>query len=496
MNIKLAGFNVDVENINTLQEALLKDGLTGDDLVAIREMEWTPESISASYARISRDERDIAQLRNEARKEIKKTRKSNDMIIFEMGHSSIAEHGVFNLDLVDISRIASEHIEKSRLASYTEKSQRYVKISSNQYIPDVIADDSKYSDKYKKVIDELFDGYNHIHDKLVPYFTEKFNADPTNKRDYRDIVNLAKEDARYLLPLCAKTQLGMTINARSLEKMLRKLNSSPLKELNLIGEAIYDEVYRYAPSLIKYTKPSEYERDTYSGIRNILPDIKENASLTEVDLIEFDSIIINKIIAGFIVKTKGADYRSALEFTGSMDDNLKRRIMRESILKLNSYDALLKEYEMSDFVFNILISSTGFAQLKRHRMASVIDGDYNPMYGVKIPDSIVENGLDRYFLNKIAIVNELYYELKEKYGQTADYVLTNAHRKNVIFKCNFRELTHFSRLRSDKHAQWDIRNISDLMIKSVSEKVDFVGDLLSGKDSFNTTINKVINLIV
>lgn len=45
-----------------------------------------------------------------------------------MGHSSIAEHAVFNLDILGVSRLAVETIERFRLCSYTEKSQRYVRL--------------------------------------------------------------------------------------------------------------------------------------------------------------------------------------------------------------------------------------------------------------------------------------------------------------------------------------------------------------------------------
>ena len=60
-----------------------------------------------------------------------------------MGHSSIAEHVVFNLDILDVSRYLTEIIQKSRLASFTEKSQRYVTLKSAYYIPEELTDSQK-----------------------------------------------------------------------------------------------------------------------------------------------------------------------------------------------------------------------------------------------------------------------------------------------------------------------------------------------------------------
>ena len=71
----------------------------------------TPETLSASYARISRDPRSVDKLRAVARTEVAKARRSNRNIIFKMGHHSIAEHAVFNFDILGVSRLALEEIE-------------------------------------------------------------------------------------------------------------------------------------------------------------------------------------------------------------------------------------------------------------------------------------------------------------------------------------------------------------------------------------------------
>jgi len=104
--------------------------------------------------------------------------------------------------------------------------------------------------------------------------------------------------------------------------------------------------------------------------------------------------------------------------------------------------------------------------------------------GVTIPQSIVEVGKNKLFLKIIDKTNELYDYAKSRWGSASNYILTNSHRKNIILKCNFRELTHITRLRSDAHSQWDVRNISDKMTALVKLKLPFIARLLGGKDSF------------
>jgi len=102
MKVYLAGYNVDTTVLKELEEKTGKR----DDL--------TPEVLSAAYARISRDPRPINEIREDARGEVERSRKSNTAIIFKMGHHSVAEHAIFNLDILGVSRFAMEELEKFR----------------------------------------------------------------------------------------------------------------------------------------------------------------------------------------------------------------------------------------------------------------------------------------------------------------------------------------------------------------------------------------------
>ena len=123
MKIILAGYNLDYETIREFQN------------LNPEMQNLTPETVSAAYARISRSPKPVDELRAVARQEVEKARQSNRNIVFEMGHSSIAEHAVFNIDVIGVSRLLVEEIEKFRLCAYTEKSQRYVLLEDDFVIP-------------------------------------------------------------------------------------------------------------------------------------------------------------------------------------------------------------------------------------------------------------------------------------------------------------------------------------------------------------------------
>ncbi len=491
MEIKLAGFNIDIENVVKLKSLLSKyPEINPEDIESLKKIEWTPETISASYARISRDPRPINELRAEASSEIKKARRSNQAIIFEMGHSSIAEHAVFNFDITGLTRLAAEYLEKSRLVSFTEKSQRYIKIGNDNLIPEEFKKDKDFFKDYKSLLEELFASYEYIHGRLVPYFKSLYPDIDEKSGDYRDIINLAKEDARYILPLSTLTQVGMTVNARSLEKIIRKLLSLPLIELNQLAHSLFNAVEGYAPSLVKYTEPNDFEKKDYGFIKDLIKKEK-HPEKNNVELIKIDRDIEDKILAGFIVKNSDLTFLKAYDAVKELSAKKKEDIFNELLKDINSYDAVQREFELSEIEFNINMSASCYAQMKRHRMATIIDGRYSPELGVTIPESIKVNNLSNYFLERTGKIDRVFEKARNKFGLSSDYILSNAHRKNIVLKCNLRELVHISRLRLDMHAQWDIRNISAEMIGLVKPYLKFAANLLCGKDNFNKKFKKM-----
>jgi len=107
------------------------------------------------------------------------------------------------------------------------------------------------------------------------------------------------------------------------------------------------------------------------------------------------------------------------------------------------------------------------------------------LLGVTIPDAVRRVGLQKEFREVIKKTNEAYFQIKQKKPLTAQYILTNAHRKRVLMKLNARELYHLARLRTDAHAQWDIRELSEKMLKAARKVMPQTLIMACGKDSFD-----------
>jgi len=486
MKTVLAGYNLDYETIREFQERRPE------------AQNLTPETISAAYARISRSPKSVDELRAIARLEVEKARQSNRNIVFEMGHSSIAEHAVFNIDVIGVSRLLVEEIEKFRLCAYTEKSQRYVLFKDDFVIPEEIRK-AGLAEQFISTIREQNHFYHELYEKLRPYVFEKNKALAADPANHSMLEGWAKEDARYVLSLATETQLGMTINARNLELMLRRLAALTLAEAQEYSRNLYEATKDIAPSLIRYTEATDYDCLTRQALKDNVkklteekfPEQKGAPGRGTVYLIHTTPDADDRIVASLIHSSSHLPMSQCMKIVSLMEGREKERLMKTALRHMKSYDPVLREFENAELHYELVISASCFAQMKRHRLATITCQDYDPSLGVTTPPAIMEIGMGKDFTAIMNRTENMYEHIRQKNSLAAGYILTNAHRKRVSMKINARELYHIARLRADRHAQWDIRETAEQMVKRGKEAMPLTLMMATGKDSFASLYNQV-----
>ncbi len=481
MKVLLAGFNADTGVLRGLAGKRKHPGLT-------------PETISAAYARISRSRKSVDELRADAREEVVKARASNRRIIFEMGHHSVAEHAVFNFDIIGISRRAVEDLENYRLCSYTEKSQRYVTLSGDYTVP-VELKSTSFIPAFRKMIEQQNRMYQGLFQELKGYILKTLGDRSDVRHDPRLLENLAKEDARYILAMATQTQLGATINARNLELMIRRFAGHPLHEIRELGRRFHYLASRISPSIILFHRANDYDQKTYpelhqyirrsgyQGIRNKKTQTSEYQD-GDVTLVDHTTNIDEKVLTALMFRTGKASYDKCRRTVKRMSQTAKLGLFKNACRYMELYDVALREFEHADLVFALTVSSACFGQLKRHRLATITSQDYDPGLGVTIPGSVREIGKEKMFLAVIRQTEGLYSKIEKKLPGIGSYILTNSHRKRVLMKMNLRELYHVSRLREDPTAQWDIRYLTKEMCCLAKTAAPITSRLLAGKTDY------------
>lgn len=151
-----------------------------------------PEVLCAASALTSSKQRGVSEFFEDI--DLKKARKILRRVL-GYGHFSVIEHASFTFSLESVSRALTHQLVRHRLASYTQQSQRYVKYDTLEHYvtPKSITENEEAKKVYEQCLKRISEAYQKLLKLEVP-----------------------KEDARFVLPNAAKTNITVTMNGREL----------------------------------------------------------------------------------------------------------------------------------------------------------------------------------------------------------------------------------------------------------------------------------------
>ncbi len=191
-----------------------------------------PEKVIYVAARLCYSKHDVEFIEKEAN-----YRSPQDLIerLKRSGHLSVFEHATFTFSIEGVSRVMTHQLVRHRIASYSQRSQRYVDEKNFPYvIPPSIAKDSDAL----KLYEELMDRARYVYERLCE-------------------LGIDKEDARYVIPQGIETKIIVTMNARELFHFftLRCCNRAQW-EIREVAKSMLSLVKKVAPVVFKDAGPS------------------------------------------------------------------------------------------------------------------------------------------------------------------------------------------------------------------------------------------------
>jgi thymidylate synthase (FAD) len=192
-----------------------------------------PEKIVAQAARLCYSSKNIDEIVESIDKD-----KQDKLIkkIMKLGHYSVLEHISFTFGIENISRTCSHQLVRHRIASFSQRSQRYVKVGSEQQyvIPKSIQKDNDLLVKFKELTNKSYNLYQEMLEKEIP-----------------------AEDARYILPQAIGTSIIFTANARELMHFFRlRCCNRAQWEIRELAIEMLRLVKKEAPVIFKDAGPS------------------------------------------------------------------------------------------------------------------------------------------------------------------------------------------------------------------------------------------------
>jgi len=142
------------------------------------------------------------------------------------GHHSVIEHASFTFSVSGVSRSLTHQLVRHRIASYSQQSQRYVRLDNPNFVtPISIKEDAKSLNEYNKFMDSALNLYKSLINRKIPI-----------------------EDARFVLPNATYTNITITMNARELIHFFKLRCSADAQwEIREMAEKMLEEVNKVAP---------------------------------------------------------------------------------------------------------------------------------------------------------------------------------------------------------------------------------------------------------
>jgi thymidylate synthase (FAD) len=192
---------------------------------------WQPELTAAAAARLCYSDSSAVDLmaRMPEGQRDKLLRR-----VIEAGHLSIIEHASFTFAIDGLSRAASHQLVRHRMASYSQQSQRYVRLDRPEFVmPPTVAS----NEEARRVFETGVKSAQDLYRRLLA-------------------LGMPAEDARYVLPNATCTRLVMTMNAREL------IHASSLRlcvhaqwEIRRLFRMLKSEIAKVSPLISDYLEP-------------------------------------------------------------------------------------------------------------------------------------------------------------------------------------------------------------------------------------------------
>lgn len=153
--------------------------------------------------------------------------------VIQKGHESVIEHVSFTFRIEGVSRALTHQLVRHRIASYSQRSQRFVDEGEFTYvIPPNVEKDEEARKLFIGFMEDSKDLYHRLRDMGIP-----------------------KQDARFVIPNACESKIYVTMNARSLRNFLRlRLAKDAQWEIRELAMRMFDLAFEVSPELFEDLK--------------------------------------------------------------------------------------------------------------------------------------------------------------------------------------------------------------------------------------------------
>lgn len=176
-----------------------------------------------------------------------------------LGHESPIEHVSFTFAVEGVSRVLTHQLVRHRIASFSQQSQRYVKLDQFEFIiPPMIEKNDRAKSIFLQAMKEDQVHYHNLVDSLEEsYYNDFLSEGKSEKKSKSFAQKKAIEDARFVFPNACETKIIFTMNARTLMHFFKHRCCDRAQwEIQNMANVMLALVKEVCPTLFKFAGPN------------------------------------------------------------------------------------------------------------------------------------------------------------------------------------------------------------------------------------------------
>lgn len=353
------------------------------------------------------------------------------------------------------SSLLAQKLEQAHLTGYAERptAPRSTNQSDNAtsayYIPETL--DNTTREQYVAHMDQI----SSLHTTLVDNLTEYLRTTDTTPPHGRDIAwettlkTRAYGILRSTLPIAATSTVGLLASNEQLIDLVTQLLSDPLDEVRKVGRAIFEEVQKSDPTLLKQLKPENisHSYDRVAALAGEYLPSQHTDGVTSVQLVEICPRNELDLVADILYEHSSSPLKELQHISSEWSYEQKSRVL----------EAYLAEWKTGGSQTGSALEKVRYSwdllceyQASREMLHNLNTGHFKqqaltPRYGYEVPKLIEEANLVDQYEACFELSLKLYSLLQEAgYVPEAQYATLMGHKLRLKATCSIREASLLS----------------------------------------------------
>ena len=273
----------------------------------------------------------------------------------------------------------------------------------------------------------------------------------------KDLGRFALDYSRVYLPAVNKTSLVYSVDARTIEEIITDLISSPRKEDQRRGQALWDEAKKIAPVLLgekshihidNWRVKNEQELREYMQNRfgHITP---LNHGEKMVNLLTPRTIeMYNDRFNAALVVFQYVD-AALQDIMAQLSDGDVKDVLARAHEHRGEFDVIHPAIAHGGLLFELVMGYHGYRDIFRHRRGSRTTQLLNTRLGFEVPEIFRILGFDKEYLRDMQVSAELYEKARKTSPHTAEKLVPFGSLCRALHSWQVNQIGYMGALRSN-----------------------------------------------